>query len=119
MKEPSRELIIKWMNAELSGNDLDSVESWADENPDLAGKIISELEEPITSFATIPSVVEPPYADFLNSKIKQGIEAEESFTEAVPVKEVKPSLWSRLQLLFVPVALAAMVASFSHFSLYS
>jgi hypothetical protein len=112
MMTPDKEQILEWTEGELEGKALQKVEMWADAHPDEAAKIVSELETRFTSFTTIPSEIEPPYADFLNKKIQQRIEREKPNSEG-STSAIKVNVWQRFKWVFAPVAVAAMAVCFA------
>ena len=108
MKPPEKELLHQWIAGNLEGESLIQVEKWADENPALASSMVGELEEPMEILATVPASLEPPYADFLNSKIEQQIKQS---TATAPVA-AKSSLIEKVRWVLAPVAIGGMALCF-------
>lgn len=112
MNQPEKETIIAWMNGELKGDALSSIESWADENPAMAEKLSVELESSFDACAGIPQQLEPPHPDFLNAKIRQVIEQGELAATVPEITMTSDGVFSKLQWLLAPLSLAAMALCF-------
>lgn len=109
MNKPDKAMIQNWLSGELEGNDLRSMESWAEKN---AEQLESEmgwdsLQSEIQT--TLPKSVEPPYADFFNERIKH--HAIEQPVQKVD-KTKKSGFFKKLNWLLAPTALALMTVCF-------
>lgn len=98
---PDEETLALWLDDELTGESLAAVESWAIHQPDqLAAR--DEIRNWRSLLArTIPSLEEPPYPDFFNSRIQQAIR------ETSLKVTRKPSYWNAW---FMPLAACAGMA---------
>ena len=98
---PDEETLALWLDDELTGESLAAVESWAIHQPDqLAAR--DEIRNWRSLLArTIPSLEEPPYPDFFNSRIQQAIRE-----TSLKVTQ-KPSYWNAW---FMPLAACAGMA---------
>jgi len=102
--KPDETTLALWLDDELTGSDLASVEAWAATQPEqlAAREEIRRWREMVTS--NMAASVEPPYPDFFNSRILQSIR------EQAPVPtppEKKPLLWKSW---FMPIAACAGMA---------
>jgi hypothetical protein len=102
---PDEAALALWLDDELTGEKHDAMEAWAAMNPDqLAAR--DEVRHWRTSVATVmPACVEPPYPDFFNSRVMQGIRESTPAARATPA--VKPSIW---QAWLMPLAACAGMA---------
>lgn len=102
--KPDETTLALWLDDELTGADLASVEAWAATQPEqlAARKEIRHWREMVTS--NVAASVEPPYPDFFNSRILQSIR-EQAPVPAGPEK--KPILWKSW---FMPIAACAGMA---------
>ncbi len=115
--KPDKQTLQSWMNGDLSGEALHTVEKWVSENT-------QELEEMLnwdqTSQMLRENIVpeqDPPYPDFFHHKIRQSIEEEpRSYDSEKKTPELRDhsanSLWSRMRYLWAPAAVAAMTVCF-------
>lgn len=104
---PDESTLALWLDDELTGEELAAVEAWASSQPEqLAAR--EEIRHWRKTIATaIPAVEEPPYADFFNSRVMQGIR--EQTPVAVPQQPVtrKSFGWNSW---FMPLAACAGMA---------
>jgi len=112
MKKPDDHILKEWVAGELDEQLLPEVEAWLDSNPDEAEglALLSQDEHIDAAFGVLEREVDPPYPDFFHAKIRQEIEA--SSVSFSSVREVKPSVWKKLQWLLAPATAVAMVACF-------
>ena len=106
--KPDENTLTQWMDGELEGDELQRVEKWAQEHPELLAE-----REAIQSLSSnlrehIADSVEPPYPDFFNQRILRTIE-EDRITKASPSSA---SPWKWLQWLSAPLAAGAMAICF-------
>lgn len=102
--KPDETTLALWLDDELTGSDLASVEAWATTQPEqlAAREEIRRWREMVTS--NMAASVEPPYPDFFNSRVLQSIR------EQAPVPtppEKKPFFWKSW---FMPIAACAGMA---------
>ncbi len=102
---PDEATLALWLDDELTGEELAAVEAWAGGHPDqLAAR--DEIRHWRTMVSTaIPAVEEPPYPDFFNSRVMQGIRDSEPKTKAK-----RPSIFRHW--LMPLAACAGMVLAF-------
>ncbi len=102
---PDETTLALWLDDELTGEDLAAVEVWAAGHPDqLAAR--DEIRQWQTMISTaVPAVEEPPYPDFFNSRVLQGIR--DSAPKTVPKR---PSVFRHW--LMPLAACAGMVLAF-------
>jgi len=115
MQQPDKEILTQWYSGDLEGPQLERVEQWADENPELASSMVEQMMEPIAGLDAIDGPVDVPYPEFFNSKLEQRIFTEqEQIPEAAKEAIVsKPAgLMQRFGWMFAPAVLAAMVVCF-------
>ena len=108
-KQPDETTITLWIDGELEGEELGRVEAWAREHPELLAErdAIRAMRADIRE--SVPSSVEPPYADFFNQRILRHIEEEQRAQAVSPPVGTRRSFW---QWLAVPAAAAAMLLCF-------
>lgn len=101
---PDEATLALWLDDELIGEQLATVNAWAMNEPEqLAAR--DQVRNWRTLVArTIPAVEEPPYPDFFNSRIQQAIR------ETVPEFTKKNAFWK--SWLMPLAACAGMVMSF-------
>jgi anti-sigma factor RsiW len=102
--KPDETTLALWLDDELTGSDLASVEAWAATQPEqlAAREEIRRWREMVTS--NMAASVEPPYPDFFNSRVLQSIR------EQAPVPtppEKKPFFWKSW---LMPIAACAGMA---------
>ncbi len=110
MTTPNQQQLSEWMAGELQGEDLVAIERWADAHPDEATTLIGQLDSPMAEMAALESSVEPPHAEFFNSKLQQRIESEVETQVTAPV--AKPGMMGRIKWFLAPVAIAGMAVCF-------
>ncbi len=104
---PDDAKLALWLDDELTGADLASFEPWALSQPEhvAAREEIRQWRKVISS--AIPASEEPPYPEFFNSRIAQGIRAQTVLPAHI---EPKPAFWKSW---FMPAAACAgMVLTF-------
>jgi hypothetical protein len=117
---PDESLLALWLDDELHGAELAQVEAWALGQPEqlAAREEIRSWRQSIA--AVIPAEVEPPYADFFNSRISKAIrELPVSSEHAAPTAVAKAPFWKSWFLpatAFAGMALAFWVGTKSHSS---
>lgn len=106
-KEPDQTTLTQWIDGELVGEELQRVEAWAQNHPELLAErdAIRVMNQSIR--ATIPASIEPPYGDFFNERILRHIESEQ--LTHVPTLAPKRRIW---QWLMIPTAAASMALCF-------
>ncbi|NWK57578.1 hypothetical protein HW115_18310 [Verrucomicrobiaceae bacterium N1E253] len=114
--KPDDITLTQWMDGELKGEDLRSVEAYAREHPELLAEraAIQRISAEIRSH--VPSSEEPPYPEFFNQKILQAIEDDQQSsrqaiedTEGVSLR----GFWHWLTApVAIPMALVAMGVCF-------
>jgi len=112
MKQPDIDILNQWFSGELEGELLSQVESWANENPELAESMATEFMQPVVELEHLYQPDDVPYPDFFNKKLEQQIFVQEASLEEAAVIGSKPRWMQRLSWLFAPVALAAMALCF-------
>ena len=79
MKTPPDETTLTlWMDGQLTGTELESMEAWAQQHPELLAErdAIQAMTQSIQD--TLPSSQEPPYPEFFNQQIMKSIQEETS-----------------------------------------
>ncbi len=104
---PDEATLALWLDDELTGAELASVEAWAKERPDQIAAREEIRRWRATISAAIPATEEPPYPDFFNSKVLQAIR-EQTSKPLIPQK--KPSFWK--SWLMPMAACAGMALTF-------
>ncbi len=106
-KQPDETTLTLWIDGELEGEELQRVEAWAQEHPELLAERDAIRAMNTSIREAVPASVEPPYPDFFNERILRHIE-DERHTPAASGSR-KRSFW---QWLAVPAAAAAMALCF-------
>lgn len=110
------ELLTRWMDDALSGEELRELKPVLDEQPELheERQEYAQLREDLR--ASLPSEVEPPYPDFFNSHLERLVrEASRSANEGEGAGRSRQSggAFNRIWLWWMaPAATAAVVAAF-------
>lgn len=102
---PDESTLALWLDDELTGEELAAVEAWASSQPEqLAAR--EEIRQWRKTIATaIPACEEPPYADFFNSRVMQGIREQTPVSSPEPQPVVRKSFgWNAW---FMPLAACA------------
>lgn len=105
---PDENTLTQWMDGELEGGELQRIETWAKEHPELLAErdaiqaLSSNLREHIADS------VEPPSPDFFNQRILRTIREDQKAT----VKPPPSSSWRWWQWLSAPLATGAMAICF-------
>lgn len=73
---PDEAMLTRWMDGELSGDELAQMESWAQEHPGILAErdALQAMQKDIRD--SVAADMEPPYADFFNQRILRIIENE-------------------------------------------
>jgi hypothetical protein len=87
---PDDVMLALWLDDELEGDALVAVEAWAADKPDqlAAREEVRRWRKQVAG--AMPREIEPPFADFFNSRILKELEAK-PVTE--PQAAAKPSWW--------------------------
>ncbi|MCP5536941.1 MAG: hypothetical protein H7A51_12010 [Akkermansiaceae bacterium] len=108
-KQPDETTLTLWMDGELEGDELTRIEAWAQEHPEILAERDAVQAISARIKASIPSSVEPPYADFFNQRILRHIDDEPPVT----VAPRKAGVWQNFgRWLALPVTAAAMALCF-------
>jgi hypothetical protein len=105
--KPDETTLALWLDDELIGTELASMEAWAATQPEqlAAREEIRRWRETVT--ANVAASVEPPYPDFFNSRILKSIREQ---THAPSLLEKKPFSWK--SWLMPAAACAGMALTF-------
>lgn len=109
MKTPPDETTLTlWMDGLLEGEELQQMEAWAQQHPELLAEreAIQSMCQDIKS--TVPNSVEPPYPDFFNQRIMNAIK-EETPAPTHAVEKNSNGFW---KWLAAPLAAGAMALCF-------
>lgn len=88
---PDEATLALWLDDELTGEELSAVEAWAAGQPDqLAARDEVRRWRAMLS-AALPAVEEPPFPDFFNSRVMQGIR--DSAPKPVTAKPMRFRNW--------------------------
>ncbi len=104
---PDENTLTLWMDGELEGQNLEYVEAWAREHPELLAERDAVQAMNASIREQIPRSIEPPYPDFFNQRILRHI-GEEAAAASPPTRK-KNRFW---QWFTVPAAAAAMAVCF-------
>ena len=112
MKTPPDETTLTlWMDGQLTGTELESMEAWAQQHPELLAErdAIQAMTQSIQD--TLPSSQEPPYPDFFNQQIMKSIQEETSAATKASVSspEKSGSIW---RWLAAPLMAGSMAICF-------
>lgn len=104
---PDETTLTLWMDGELEGEDLQRMEAWAQEHPELLAErdAIQALSQNMQQ--NLPASVEPPYPDFFNERIQRAIQE-----ETAPVTAPTQSSGGFWKWLAAPLAAGAMAVCF-------
>ncbi|WP_411826221.1 hypothetical protein [Luteolibacter sp. AS25] len=107
---PDETKLALWLDDELSGAELAEMEAWASERPEqlAAREELRAFRNMISE--NLPSSEEPPFPDFFNSRVIQGIRDEQSEEEAnapAPAVRSTRAFW---RSWLVPMAACAGMA---------
>ena len=101
---PDEATLALWLEDELAGSELATVEAWALTRPEqLAAREEIRHWRAMVSTA-IPASEEPPYPDFFNSRILQAIREQTPVAAAARKKSISWKTW------FMPLAACAGMA---------
>ncbi|MES2658440.1 MAG: hypothetical protein V4689_07465 [Verrucomicrobiota bacterium] len=104
---PDEATLALWLDDELTGDELAAVESWAITQPDQMTAREEVRKWRSMMAMTIPPAEEPPYPEFFNSRVLQGIR--DSSPKVPPVAK-RPFSWT--SWLMPLTACAGMVLAF-------
>lgn len=103
---PDEATLALWLDDELVGDELAAVEAWAAARPEqLVAREETRNWRAMIS-ATVPASEEPPYPEFFNSRVMQGIR-ESAPHELAPEKQAKRIFWNAW---WMPLAACAGMA---------
>lgn len=110
---PDETMLTRWMDGELSGDELAQVELWAQGHPGILAErdAVQAMQKSIKE--SVPADREPPYADFFNQRILRMIQNEQarhSPDTGESGSQWLGLLWSKWSAL--PVAAVAMALCF-------
>lgn len=110
---PDETTLTRWIDGELSGDELAQVELWAQEHPGILAErdAVQAMQKSIKE--SVPADREPPYADFFNQRILRMIENDQARFQPDASESGSQwlgSLWSKW--LALPGAAVAMVLCF-------
>lgn len=106
---PDESTLALWLDDELTGEELAAVEVWASGQPEQLAAREEVRRWRATIASAIPAYEEPPYADFFNTRVMQGIREQAPAPVSVPAvrKTLRWNSW------FMPLAACAgMVLAF-------
>lgn len=90
---PDETLLALWLEDELDGAEQAGVDAWAAGHPEQL-QAREEIRRYRAEMARVmPAEVEPPYPDFFNSRVLQGIRAMTPVPAAVPPARPAASFW--------------------------
>jgi anti-sigma factor RsiW len=101
---PDESTLALWLDDELTGAELATVEAWAAGQPEQIAARNEVRRWRALVASAIPATEEPPFPDFFNSKVLQAIREQ---TPQPQVVERKSSFWKSL---FMPIAACAGMA---------
>ncbi|MGB6223399.1 hypothetical protein [Haloferula sp.] len=102
--KPDDELLALWVEDELNGESLSSVDAWASTQAEWVERREQARSWKSLSAGVLPASEEVPHAEFFNARIRREIEIQEvpqSLPEVVPAKGTPRWAW------FMPAAAAA------------
>ena len=102
---PDEATLALWLDDELTGEELAAMESWASRHPEQLAARDEIRRWRATISAAIPSIEEPPYPDFFNTRVLQAIRESTPASNAVAAK--KQRFWKSW---LMPVAACAGMA---------
>lgn len=101
---PDEATLALWLDDELTGSELATVEAWAVDQPDQMAARSEIRQWRATMTAVMPATEEPPYPDFFNSRILQAIKTPVPAANLVPKKPFSWVPW------FMPLAACSGMA---------
>lgn len=101
---PTDEALALWVEDELHGEEAAAVDAWADRHPEWLSHRENARSVKALLKSALPSVEEPPYPDFFNTRISRAISAPRP---AAVAPKTRPLEWFRW---FMPAAAAAGMA---------
>lgn len=110
LPEPSEELITRWIDGDLSGNELANFEQSIASEREIYDAMRAEAQDvALLLKANFASSQEPPYPDFFNSQIQKHIRDNMGAEAAVESKtSLKSQIWSWFSSPFTLAAAAAV-----------
>jgi len=108
-KAPNETTLTLWMDGELHGDELQQMEAYAKEHPELLTErdAIQAMSRSIQD--NLPASIEPPYPDFFNERVLHAIETERPVETAQASSNESVGFW---KWLIAPVAAGAMAVCF-------
>lgn len=106
--QPDETTLTLWMDGELEGDELQHVEAWAQQHPEILAERDAILAMNASIKQHVPDSIEPPYPEFFNQHILRHIDDEVVVPAAVAAPR-KSSFW---QWLAMPIAAGAMAVCF-------
>lgn len=104
---PDEATLALWLDDELTGPEKAAVEAWASQHPEQLAAREEIRRWRATISAAIPASEQPPYPDFFNSKVLQGIREQ---TPKPLAPEKGPAFWK--SWLMPMAACAGMALTF-------
>lgn len=106
---PDDTRLALWLEDELHGEELAAFEQWVAGRPELLEERAKARNWHEMMAATLPAAVEPPYPDFFNSRVAQGIRE----LQTMPAAAAKTPQSFSWRSWFMPLtACAGMVLAF-------
>lgn len=108
-KAPNETTLTLWMDGELRGDELQEMEAYAKEHPELLAErdAVQAMSRSIQNH--LPASIEPPYPDFFNERVLHAIEAERPLAEPAQASKSSFTFW---KLLVAPLGAGAMAVCF-------
>ncbi len=107
----TEEDFLLWSDDELEGERLEKVNAHLGGNPALRGDLENFAVVGEALREEIPSVQEPPYRDFFNTRVMRAVHDERS--SRVSAAEARPSLFAKLRWLSLPLTAGALALAFA------
>lgn len=101
---PDEATLALWLDDELTGRELDTVEAWAIHQPSQIAARNEIRQWRATVAAAMPAAEEPPYPDFFNSRILQAIKNQAPQADLATKKPFSWASW------FMPLAACSGMA---------
>lgn len=111
---PDEMTLALWIDDELTGDELATVEAWAATQPDHLAAREETRRYKSALQSVVPASIEPPSPEFFNARIARAIEnSQAGLAPSTPTNVVQPSFWRNSRSWFMPIAAAAgMVVAF-------
>jgi hypothetical protein len=101
---PDETTLALWLEDELTGEELTAVETWASHHPEQLAAREQARHWRKTVTAVMPLSIEPPYPDFFNHRVMQGLQEPTPPARDMAKKSFFRTSW------FMPVAACAGMA---------